>query len=133
MDESLRLRAPFRYQVTQLAEAEIACQAEAASLQLDGQREEAVELVVDGLMDGQSPADPEDPVGQLALQAQEAILARAREPGHGDLVLHMLLSHRFRRRLEPTLPEHTIQALLGWARLGRYRARRPAWGSRKLT
>lgn len=133
MDERLKRSAPFRYQVAQLAQAEIARQAELASLQLDGQREEAVELVVAGLMDEQPLEEPEDPVGRLAVQAQEAILARAREPGHGDLVLHMLLSHRFRRRLEPTLPEHTVQALLCWARLGRYRARRPAWRSRKLT
>jgi hypothetical protein len=120
-----RLRSdPLRYQVAQLADEEIARRAEDIGFELDGRREEAVLVAVAGLMDGKGPQDPDLPISRLAQQAQEAILARAREPGHGDLVLDLLLSHRFQRYLEDRLPEHTIQKILAFRRLERRRHRR---------
>jgi hypothetical protein len=115
---------PLRYQVAQLADEEIARRAADIGFELDGRREEAALIAVAGLMDGTGPEDPDLPISRLAQQAQEAILARAREPGHGDLVLDLLLSHRFRRHLEDKLPEHTIQRILAFRRLERRRHRR---------
>jgi hypothetical protein len=116
MLEELRSN-PLRYQVAQLADDEIARQAEATGFELHGQREEVVLVAVAGLMDGVEPKDPDLPINHLAVQAQEAILARARQPGHGDLVLDVLLSHRFKRHLENTLPAHSIQMLQGFRRV----------------
>jgi len=124
MLDELRLSDPLRYQVAQLIDDEIAKRAQAAGFELDGQREEAVLVAVVGLMDGKGPEDPDLPISRLAVQAQEAILARARQPNHHDLVLDLLLSHRFQRHLEEKLPEHTIQTLLGYRRLERSRHRR---------
>jgi hypothetical protein len=132
MFENLRGQ-PLRYQVAQLADAEIVRLAQAAQVDLDGQREAAALMALAGLMDGETPEESEGVLERLARQAKDAILIRAREPGHGDMVLHLLLSHRFRRRLEPSLPEHTVDSLLAWARLSRHRRVRPQWGSRKLT
>jgi len=120
-----RLRSdPLRYQVAQLADEEIAQRAADIGFELDGRREEAALIAVAGLMDGQGPEDPDLPISRLAQQAQEAILTRARQPNHHDLVLDLLLSHRFQRHLEDKLPEHTIQTLLGYRRLERSRHRR---------
>jgi hypothetical protein len=81
---------------------------------------------VAGLMDGKRPKGS-DAISRLAVQAQDAILARARRPGHGDLVLDLLLSHRFSRKLERTLPTHSVQMIQGFRRVqrkGRRRRRR---------
>lgn len=122
------IRGTLRYQVAQLAEDEIAKQARAAGVKLDGRREKAVLAAVAGLMDGEE-SKGSDPISRLAVQAQEAILARARQPGHGDLVLDLLLSHRFKRHLESTLPPHTTQILLGFRRV-RSKGRRRRRGRR---
>jgi hypothetical protein len=119
-------RGTLRYQVAKLAEDEIAKQARAAGVELGGRRDEAVLAAVAGLMDGKRP-NGSDPVSRLAVQAQDAILARARKPGHGDLVLDLLLSHRFKRHLESTLPTHTIQILQGFRRVHRKGHRRRGW------
>jgi len=124
MLDELRLSDPLRYQVAQLIDDEIAKRAQAAGFELDGQREEEVLVAVAGLMDGKGPKDPDLPLSRLAAQAQGAILERARTPNHGDLVLDLLLSHRFQRHLEDKLPEHTIQKLLAFRRLERRRHRR---------
>ena len=121
------IRGTLRYQVAQLAKDEIAKQARAAGVELDGRRDEVVSAAVAGLMDGKGPKGS-DSVSRLAVQAQDAILARARKPGHGDLVLDLLLSHRFKRHLESTLPTHTIQILQGFRRVHRKgRRRRRGW------
>jgi hypothetical protein len=117
------IRGTLRYQVAQLADDEIARQAEATGVELDGRREEVVLAAVAGLMDGEGPKGS-DPVGRLAAKAQDAILVRARKPGHGDLVLDLLLSHRFKRRLEGTLPTHSVQMLQGFRRVRRKGRRR---------
>jgi hypothetical protein len=117
------IRGTLRYQIAQLAKDEIAKQARAAGVELDGHRDEAVLAAVAGLMDGEGPKGT-DPVSRLAAQAQDAILARARKPGHGDLVLDLLLSHRFKSKLERTLPTHSMQMLQGFRRLRRRGRRR---------
>jgi hypothetical protein len=119
-----RLADPLRYQVAQLAAGEIDSRAEATGLELDGRRDEAILVVVAGLMEGKRPKGPSLPINCLAAEVQKTILEKARRPGHNDLVLDLLIDHRFRLGLEDRLPGHTLQILRGFRRLGRQRHRR---------
>ena len=90
-------------QITKLAAARLDAAAAAAGVELNGTRDTLVEAVTNVLVNGDE-IEPVSEAGRVAVSVVADILSEARVNTSGDVVLDLLLYHRFLYGEEPDVP-----------------------------